>query len=83
MILGIIKCRNEFFNLYGCDPINIKDKDMYDLWTTFRYNAITKVVRELRIIAHNSGTILSAAVFPTPEMSKRMVYKIGEIGNLI
>ena len=65
--------RNEFFNLYGCDPINIKDKDMYDLWTTFRHNAITKVVRELRIIAHNNGTILSAAVFPTPEMSKRMV----------
>ena len=65
--------RNHFYELYGTDPINIKDKDLYSLWTRFRHNAITKVVRELKNIAHNSGTILSAAVFPTPEMSKRMV----------
>ena len=65
--------RNEFFKLYGSDPINIRDKELYNLWITFRHNAISKVVRELKSIAHKNGTILSAAVFPTPEMSKRMV----------
>jgi uncharacterized lipoprotein YddW (UPF0748 family) len=65
--------RSTFFKVYGCDPINIQDEDLYDLWTKFRHNAITKVVKDLKIIANNSGTSLSAAVFPTPEMSKTMV----------
>jgi len=65
--------RSNFYDLHGFDPIDIKDKDLYNLWTSFRHNAITKVVKELKVIAHSNRTILSAAVFPTPEMSKKMV----------
>ena len=65
--------RQQFLDLYGIDPINIKSENMYDKWIKFRHDAITKIVKELKVIANNNGTKLSAAVFPTPEMSKKMV----------
>jgi uncharacterized lipoprotein YddW (UPF0748 family) len=65
--------RRQFLKLHGVDPININNASMYDKWIKFRHNAITKIVKELKVIANNNGTNLSAAVFPTPEMSKRMV----------
>lgn len=65
--------RKQFLDLYGTDPININNAKMYNKWIKFRHNAITKIVKELKVIANNNGTKLSAAVFPTPEMSKKMV----------
>ena len=42
-------------------------------WTQFRYDTITQVVRELYEEAHKHGTPVTAAVFPTPEIAKKLV----------
>ena len=42
-------------------------------WKQFRYDAITQVVRELYEEAHTQGKAVTAAVFPTPEIAKKLV----------
>ena len=42
-------------------------------WKQFRYDTITQVVRELYEEAHQQGKAVTAAVFPTPEIAKKLV----------
>ena len=42
-------------------------------WKQFRCDAVTYLVSELKLIAKNNNTQISAAVFPYPKMSKEMV----------
>ena len=42
-------------------------------WKQFRYDAISQVVRELYEEAHKQGKAVTAAVFPTPEIAKKLV----------
>lgn len=65
--------RVRFKKLYDVDPLDIKTTDLNNNWINFRLNAITELVNELKIIANNNSTKLSAAVFPYPEMAKKMV----------
>jgi len=63
-------CRSGFKKLSGKDPLNLPDQDTNEAWLNFRYNSVTKLVNELYDVAHKSGRVLSAAVFPTPYLSK-------------
>ncbi|HEY1112608.1 MAG TPA: family 10 glycosylhydrolase [Chitinophagaceae bacterium] len=42
-------------------------------WRLFRYNAVTKVVNRLAAIAQSYKKPITAAVFPTPEVARRIV----------
>ena len=65
--------RMTFKNKYGIDPLEIDNNKLSKKWNQFRYDAITSLVKELKVIAHENSTKLSAAVFPYPEMSRKMV----------
>ena len=64
---------NIFKKKYNINPFYINDKESLKNWNRFRLDAITSLVRELKIIAHHNKTQISAAVFPYPEMSQQMV----------
>ena len=65
--------RRAFKKKYGADPLKIQDKILTKKWKQFRCDAVTHLVSELKLIAKNNNTQISAAVFPYPEMSKEMV----------
>jgi len=42
-------------------------------WLQYRLNAVTSLVNEISEIVHDQDKLLTAAVFPFPEMSRQMV----------
>jgi uncharacterized lipoprotein YddW (UPF0748 family) len=66
-------CRNQFKQISGLDPLAISDQDINDAWRDFRLNSITKLVDGLYDLVRKKNKVLSAAVFPTPNMSKMRV----------
>jgi uncharacterized lipoprotein YddW (UPF0748 family) len=65
--------RQGFKDIFGVDPVDLPHPELSTEWRQFRLNAISSLVEELAEIAHDSGTKLTAAVFPFPEMSRQMV----------
>jgi uncharacterized lipoprotein YddW (UPF0748 family) len=63
-------CRNQFRQFSGKDPLTIADQATNDAWRDFRHNSITKLVDQLYDLVHKNRKVLSAAVFPTPELAK-------------
>ncbi|HTN05444.1 family 10 glycosylhydrolase [Agriterribacter sp.] len=66
-------CRNNFKTLHGTDPLDIQYPDQSLSWRKFRYDNITAVVNRLSAVAHRHKKKITAAVFPTPEVAKRIV----------
>ena len=65
--------RKLFKEKYGSDPIEINDVVHDSVWLDFRLNELNKTVVDLRDFVNSTGLKITAAVFPTPEMSKEMV----------
>ncbi|MDA9991422.1 hypothetical protein N9E35_00265 [Candidatus Marinimicrobia bacterium] len=76
------EARREYKEIYNVDPIKIEDPQRDNNWLKFRLDALTSLVNQLVEIAHKNGTKLSAAVFPFPEMSRRMVRQDWSSWNL-
>ncbi|GAF03773.1 hypothetical protein [Saccharicrinis fermentans] len=68
--------------IFDVDPIEMKNPELSTEWRQYRLNAVTRLVNELVVIAHESGNKLSAAVFPFPEMSRQMVRQAWNDWNL-
>jgi hypothetical protein len=66
-------CRKKFKFLNGVDPLDIRFPDQCLSWRKFRYVSITKLVNRLSSIAAGFKKQITAAVFPTPEVAKRLV----------
>ncbi len=66
-------CTSKFEAWRGHDPNSIQFPQESLSWRLFRYNAITNVVNQLAAVAKNAGKPITAAVFPTPEVAKRIV----------
>ena len=66
-------CRSNYKELNGVDPLEIEYPDQSLSWRQFRYDRITKVVNELAKVAHDHQKKITAAVFPTPEVARRIV----------
>lgn len=66
-------CRNAYQKIYGIDPLKMEHPDQSSSWRRFRYNSITKIVNHLAETAKEYGKPISAAVFPTPDIAKRIV----------
>lgn len=67
------KCRTKFKSLHGIDPMDIKYPDQSLSWRNFRYDSITNVVNHLATVAASYKKEITAAVFPTPEVARRIV----------
>ena len=65
--------RKRFKQIYDIDPIELDSNKLKDEWLKFRLEALTSLVNELVDISHAYGTNISAAVFPYPEMARKMV----------
>ncbi len=66
-------CRDTFRAQKGIDPLSIMYPDQSLSWRRFRYNNITRIVNRLSAVALEFKKPISAAVFPTPEVAKRIV----------
>jgi len=66
-------CKQKFKEEKGQDINNIKYPEESLSWRQFRYDAITKIVNRLALLANAQKKPISAAVFPTPEVARRIV----------
>jgi hypothetical protein len=66
-------CRNAYKEKTGIDPLDLEFPDQSPSWRKFRYDRINHVVNSLAEIAHINKKPITAAVFPTPEIARRIV----------
>jgi uncharacterized lipoprotein YddW (UPF0748 family) len=64
--------RKAFKDLSGRDPLEIEDPSADAEWVQFRYDSVTRLVEGLAEVAHNYGKQISAAVFPTPTLARKI-----------
>ena len=64
---------NGFIDKFGKDPRKMEYPELDIEWKQYRLNQIRKVVNHAYKIAHKHDKILTAAVFPYPEMADHMV----------
>lgn len=64
-----------FEKKYGYDPRNQDDVNADKKWHQFRMDKVNDVVAKLVKVARKRGVEITASPFPTPEMSRRMVYQ--------
>ncbi|KAA3439787.1 family 10 glycosylhydrolase [Rufibacter hautae] len=66
-------CRTKFKEWRGEDIQNIKYPEASLSWRLFRYLAVTNIVNNLAGVAKEHKKAITAAVFPTPEVARRIV----------
>ena len=66
-------CRDIFKKQTGEDPLKLSDPPAHAAWRQYRYDSVTKLVNQLVEVAHGKGKQITAAVFPTPSLAKKMV----------
>lgn len=66
-------CRSKYSEKTGVDPLEMKYPDQSPSWRKFRYSQINNVVNQLAEIAKKHKKPTTAAVFPTPEIARRIV----------
>ena len=66
-------CVAEFEEIHHKNPRDFENPAIDMEWKQFRLNKIKAVVDDAYKIAHDNGKILTAAVFPYPEMADHMV----------
>lgn len=64
--------REAYKERYGVDPLEIKDPAHDQQWLHFRYDTITRLVHRLTDVVHNAHKQITAAVFPTPSMARKI-----------
>jgi len=66
-------CRAAFRAQTGRDPTTLPDPPTDERWRAFRWASVTGLVRELAAAVNGLGKTISAAVFPTPTIARRLV----------
>lgn len=66
-------CRSKFRELHGEDPMDLEKPSHHQVFNRFRFNQITHLVNNIAIKVHNRGKLLTAAVFPTPNIARTLV----------
>jgi uncharacterized lipoprotein YddW (UPF0748 family) len=64
--------RKAFREKSGRDPVEIKDPAHDREWLQFRYDSITSLVKKLGDAAHDHKKQITAAVFPTPALARKI-----------
>jgi hypothetical protein len=64
--------REAFKKASGRDPMDILDPAHDVEWLHFRYDSVTHLVQKLAAVAHGHGKKITAAVFPTPRMARKI-----------
>ncbi len=64
--------RGAFGKLTGRDPIEIDDPSSDQQWKRFRYDSVTYLVQQLAKVVRRHGKKITAAVFPTPRLARKI-----------
>lgn len=64
--------RQAFKELSGRDPLEIKDPSHDQQWLHYRYDTVTNVVKQLAGVVKGKRKAITAAVFPTPSMARKI-----------
>ncbi|OJV20799.1 MAG: hypothetical protein BGO30_05655 [Bacteroidetes bacterium 41-46] len=67
------ECRKQFKERSGVDPMDIEDPTADEKWMQFRWDALAKMASEVAKEIKAHGKTSSAAVFASPEESKKLV----------
>jgi uncharacterized lipoprotein YddW (UPF0748 family) len=71
-------CRETFSGQTGKDPLDLPDTTQDVEWREFRWNSLTELVTVLADTVRARGKSVSAAVFPTPTLARRLVRQAWE-----
>ena len=66
-------CRGAFKRQTGEDPLQLPDPPSNAAWRQYRYDSVTRLVNHLVDVAHEKRKQMTAAVFPTPALAKKLV----------
>jgi len=66
-------CRAAFRRQSGVDPLTLPDPESDAAWRRFRWDSVTGLVKDLAREAHRVGKPITAAVFPTPALARKLV----------
>lgn len=66
-------CRTKFKEEYGIDPMDLPYPSQSLSWRNFRYDRVTDIVNHLAALTRQHKKEITAAVFATPEVARRMV----------
>ncbi len=66
-------CREKFKKQTGIDPLKLPDPSANAAWRQYRYDRVTNLVNRLVNVAHGKNKQLTAAVFPSPSIARRLV----------
>lgn len=66
-------CRRLFKAAAGLDPAAMEAPEKNQAWRRFRLKSVVDLVNHLAQAVHQAGKKVSAAVFPTPDIARRLV----------
>ena len=66
-------CREEFKAQTGIDPIDLGEPTAHPAWMQYRWDALAQMASALGEEIHRHGKMATAAVFASPEESKKLV----------
>jgi uncharacterized lipoprotein YddW (UPF0748 family) len=66
-------CREAFTRQTGADPLGLPDPTADAAWRRFRWDGVTGLVHRLAAAVRAAGKPVTAAVFPTPAIARRLV----------
>ncbi|KPK79725.1 MAG: hypothetical protein AMS25_11575 [Gemmatimonas sp. SM23_52] len=75
-------CRRTFQHESGTDPLALPDPSQDAEWREFRWRSVTDAVRVLAEAVHAHGKPITAAVFPTPALARRLVRQAWDLWPL-
>jgi uncharacterized lipoprotein YddW (UPF0748 family) len=67
------RCRELFKAEYGYDPQDLSEPSKDVNWLQFRYNSISRIVSGIAEKVRSNDKLITAAVFPTPGIAKKLV----------
>jgi len=75
-------CRSRFRDETGLDPMQLEDAPENVAWREFRWRTVTELVTGLAEVVRGEGKSISAAVFPTPRLARRLVRQAWDLWPL-
>lgn len=75
-------CRTKFKAEQGYDPLKLKDPSRDEKWRHFRWDSITHLVNRIADEVHARNKKLSASVFATPALARKLVRQAWDEWNL-
>ncbi|WP_339697925.1 putative glycoside hydrolase [uncultured Roseivirga sp.] len=66
-------CQGNFEAENGYRPDSLEDPSQDEKWRKYRWDSITKLVNQVSAAVHAKGKKMSAAVFPYPELARKLV----------